>query len=217
VRKGLFIVFEGIDGAGKSTQVDLACAHVAKTLGHEALVRTKDLGGSPLGELLRRAMYKDVGIKNMAPGVVDLLFLAGHVQNWHMLVQPALDAGKIVVSDRWWYSQYAYGMHRGASEGGMLAYNRMHGGAADILFFFTGDPEVFLTRANARMDSATHQHQKPWNHVEQQTKIAHEYARLYGERPEWRPVDCTTATVEQVHLFVRHEIDVALKQREMMR
>ena len=68
---GTFIVFEGIDGCGKTTQVNRALLYLRQKFGCEQVRATKDLGGSLLGGELRKIVYEKVLPKDMAPGVLD--------------------------------------------------------------------------------------------------------------------------------------------------
>ncbi len=102
-RRGLFIVFEGGDGAGKSTQQRLLGAWFA-ALGHE-VVLTREPGGTPLGEVLRAALLHggDVDARTEA-----LLFATDRAHHVHTVVRPALARGAMVISDRYLDSSAAY-------------------------------------------------------------------------------------------------------------
>jgi len=214
-RGGAFIVVEGIDGVGKTSQVDRIFNYLVDKLNLGRVIRTKDLGGSKLGEILRKTMYEEVPIASMAPGVVDLLFLAGHVQNWHIIVKPALDHGLVVVSDRWWYSQFAYGAHRSTDPRAQTAYASMRGGDADVLIFLYGDPKILLARANARKDSTKHQHQKPWNFTDTQAKVAETYMKRYNQAPEWCPINVGERSEDEVWELVKPVVDDLLQRKHI--
>lgn len=102
--KGKFIVLEGVEGAGKSSQ----CTRLKDALsarGHDVIV-TREPGGVPLGEKLR-ALILDPAY---APDALTELYLYCAARRVHLAekVLPALDAGKIVVCDRFVYSTVAY-------------------------------------------------------------------------------------------------------------
>ena len=210
---GTFIVFEGIDGVGKTTKVNRAVEYLRSKFGIDQVETTKDLGGSLLGEELRKIMYEKVPPKDMAPGVLDLIFLAGHVQNWKTLVEPWLAEGKIVVSDRWYLSQFAYGPERGWNERVAKLYSEMHGCWPDLTIFLYGDPHVVLARANARADASVHQHRKAWNDPEKQLRIGQRYIDLYAGLRGWCAIDIDGKDEEQVWLEVQHAIDFATRER----
>ncbi|WJZ65764.1 dTMP kinase [Kocuria rosea] len=109
--RGLFVVFEGGDGAGKSTQVGLL-VDALRAEGHDTL-RTREPGGTPLGERVRELVL------DPAHGPVDaraeaLLFAAARAAHVAQLIRPALAAGRTVVCDRFADSSAAY---QGAGRG----------------------------------------------------------------------------------------------------
>lgn len=106
VSRSLFIVFEGIDGSGTTTQCDLLAAHVECELGYP-VERTREPGGTPLGEKIRALVLDPTG----GPiGHAAELFLcaAGRAQHVYGRIAPALDAGRLVVCDRYADSTMAY-------------------------------------------------------------------------------------------------------------
>jgi dTMP kinase len=100
--RGRFITFEGIDGAGKTTQIEalqkLLAAHGID------VVRTREPGGTPLGEKIRTLLLND----EMTPRTETLLFFAARSEHAETLIRPALAAGKWVISDRFTDATYAY-------------------------------------------------------------------------------------------------------------
>jgi dTMP kinase len=103
--RGLFIVFEGGDGVGKTTQVDLLCAWLANA-GHEVL-KTFEPGDSLLGTMIRRIVL-DPATGDMSPRAEALLYAADKAQHVFLVVRPALERGAVVVSDRYIDSMLAY-------------------------------------------------------------------------------------------------------------
>ena len=111
VAGGLFIVFEGGDGVGKSTQVDLLVSWLGE-LGHRA-VRTHEPGGSPLGPDIRRLLLSMAG-HPPSPRAEALLYAAERAEHVASVVRPALARGDVVVCDRYVDSSVAYqGVGRG--------------------------------------------------------------------------------------------------------
>jgi dTMP kinase len=205
----MFIVFEGIDGTGKGTQITRAIEYLENLLGKDVVVQSKDPGGTKLGLALRRVMYEEVPTTEMMPGVVDLIFLASHLQNWQTVVKPALDAGKVVVSDRWWYSQAAYMTQRQVPEPIANAYMQAHGRNCDLLIFLYGSAEVVLGRARAR-ESETHQSAKAWNDQQILEKIQNAYVDQFAGNPEWHPINIDGKTPDQIWSQVEQAIYYAL-------
>lgn len=100
---GLFIVFEGGDGAGKSTQVALLRAALER-VGRTVTV-TRQPGGTDLGRQIRQLVLHG---DHVAPRAEALLFAADKAQHVDLLIRPALSRGEVVISDRYTDSSVAY-------------------------------------------------------------------------------------------------------------
>ena len=109
---GFFISFEGIDGAGKSTHIDAFCDLLKSRFPDRTLVSTREPGGTVLGEQLRALLLE-------APMHLEteaLLMFAARREHLAQVIEPALAAGHIVVSDRFTDASFAYqGGGRGLS------------------------------------------------------------------------------------------------------
>ncbi|MFZ0530358.1 MAG: dTMP kinase [Propionicimonas sp.] len=105
VPQGLFIVFEGGDGVGKSTQAALL-AQWLESLGRE-VVLTREPGGTAIGQTLRRVVL-DPASGDVSPRAEALLYAADKAQHVYEVVLPALTRGAVVVSDRYVDSMLAY-------------------------------------------------------------------------------------------------------------
>jgi dTMP kinase len=109
VNKGLFITFEGTEGCGKSTQVELLARQV-RALGHH--VRTlREPGGTPIGEEIRHTLKHSKSNSAMTAEAELLLMNASRAQLVRETIRPALDAGEIVLCDRFYDSTTAYQGH----------------------------------------------------------------------------------------------------------
>ncbi len=102
---GLFLVFEGVDGSGTTTQVEHLCKFL-KSRGHE-VVRTREPGGTPLSERIRHLVL-DPNWKETSFLTELFLYAASRAQHVEELIAPALDRGSIVVCDRFTVSSVAY-------------------------------------------------------------------------------------------------------------
>ena len=100
---GLFVCFEGGDGAGKSTQVRLL-QEVLQQRGREVVV-TRQPGGTPLGEQIRELVLHG---DHVSPRAEALLFAADKAHHVDQLIRPAMDRGAVVVTDRYTDSSVAY-------------------------------------------------------------------------------------------------------------
>jgi dTMP kinase len=104
IQGGLFITFEGGEGSGKSTQAELLSLHL--DAGGWPVLRLREPGGTPLGEELRRLLLHRRD--QMTPETELLLFLAARAELVRRVIRPALDAGGIVICDRFADSTLAY-------------------------------------------------------------------------------------------------------------
>ena len=102
---GVFIVFEGGDGVGKTTQVDLLCAWL--TNAGQEVVKTFEPGDSTVGAMIRRIVL-DPATGEMSPRAEALLYAADKAQHIFSVVRPALQRGAVVVCDRYVDSMLAY-------------------------------------------------------------------------------------------------------------
>ncbi len=103
--KGKFIVFDGPDGAGKSTQRDV-CDQALRDAGVD-VVTCRDPGGTTIGDRIR-AVLLDYDLSTMDVTCETLLFMASRAQLVHEVIAPAIDAGKTVLCDRFITSTCAY-------------------------------------------------------------------------------------------------------------
>lgn len=101
----LFLTLEGPDGSGKSTQARLLADHL-RAKGENALL-TREPGGTPIGDQLRKVLM-DLGNKGMTPAAEFLLFSASRAQIVRQVIRPHLEAGGVVVCDRFADSSLAY-------------------------------------------------------------------------------------------------------------
>ena len=101
---GLFITFEGGDGSGKTTQINLLASWL-ESEGHTVVI-TREPGGTDLGTELRNIILHREGF--IAPRAEALLYAADRSHHIHTLVRPALQRGEIVVQDRYLDSSVAY-------------------------------------------------------------------------------------------------------------
>ena len=106
---GLFITFEGIEGCGKSTQVERLAKRLAKE-GHETLT-LREPGGTPIGEAIRDVVKFPPGHNPIAPDTELLLMNASRAQLVQQAIRPALANGAIVLCDRFYDSSLAYQGH----------------------------------------------------------------------------------------------------------
>ena len=111
-----FFSLEGIDGSGKSTQIDMLIARL--TAEGYSVVKLREPGGAKISERVREILL-DASFKGVMGDKTELLlYNAARAQVIHEIIQPALDAGKIVIADRFAWSTFAYqGFARGLGAG----------------------------------------------------------------------------------------------------
>lgn len=145
----MFITFEGIDGSGKSTQARRLAEHL-RAVGHE-VVLTREPGGSPGAEEIRRLVLEGDPDRWSAETEI-LLFTAARRDHLERVIEPALKAGRVVISDRFADSTRMYqGLSRGDLRG---VVDRLHalmiGREPNLTFVIDMDPDVGLARARGR-------------------------------------------------------------------
>jgi len=146
---GIFITFEGIDGSGKSSQARLL-AEQLKADGKQ-LVLTREPGGSEGAEEIRRLLVEGAPDRWSAETEI-LLFTAARRDHLEKTIEPALRAGKIVVSDRFADSTRVYqGVARADLRGVVDAlHEQMIGREPDLTFIIDMEPKTALARGLAR-------------------------------------------------------------------
>nr|WP_122012005.1 dTMP kinase [Maliibacterium massiliense] len=147
---GRLIVFEGQDGAGKSTQMDLLEARLRQA--GRAYVRTREPGGVPIAEKIR-ALLLDPENNAMDPRCEAYLYAAARAQHVAQVIQPALAQGKVVLCDRFIHSSLAYqGCARALGEEAVRRLNdlALQGVWPDVVFYFALPVAEGIRRISAR-------------------------------------------------------------------
>jgi dTMP kinase len=149
-RAGLFIAFEGVEGAGKSTQVR-KLVETLEAEGHDVVV-TREPGGPPVAERIRGVLLDPNG-GDMCPRTEALLYAAARAEHVEQVILPALAEGKTVVCDRFIDSSLAYQGHaRGLGESDVYEINRwaIGGLVPDVVVLLYLDPDEGLRRVAER-------------------------------------------------------------------
>jgi len=203
---GMFIVMEGIDGAGKSTQAKLL-AEWFEEQGYETVL-TKEPTDTAFGKLIRRLV-----LTGGREGIIDgarisheaeaLLFAADRAEHVHKLIKPSVEAGKVVISDRYFYSSLAYQWARGLDLGWLVDLNRF-AIRPDLTVLLDLPVKESMKRINGR--SIKTEFDKI---AELQKKVRENYLQLAKRFPEVRIVNAL-ADVEDIHndivALVEHEV-----------
>ena len=139
-KKGAFICIEGLDGCGKTTQAKLLARKLGKS--HRAIYTAEPSSGE-IGAFIReRCLY---GEKRLSPVAEALLFAADRVEHVENEVLPALNEGRLVISDRYIYSSLAYQGAAGLSLEWIKKVNE-HALKPDLAVFIDVDPKTAMQR-----------------------------------------------------------------------
>ncbi len=141
---GVLVAIEGIDGAGKSTQV----ARVAEALEREGyrVVRTHEPTDGPHGRRLRAS----ASAGRLSPEEELETFVADRREHVETLLRPSLDAGAVVLVDRYYFSSMAYQGARGLDPAEIQRRNERFAPRPDLLVILRVDPRAGVERVNAR-------------------------------------------------------------------
>jgi dTMP kinase len=193
---GLFVTFEGIDRAGKTTQAQL----LREALGADALA-VREPGGTAVGERVR-ALVKDPAVE-VGPEAEALLFAAARAELERCVIRPALEEGKVVISDRYLDSSLAYqGVARGLGVEEVARVNEFatRGLVPDLTFLLALDPDEAVARGGEddRFEGEGR---------ELQSAVLAGYEELArADAARWRRVDASR-TVAEVHAEVLAEVE----------
>ena len=188
----MFIAFEGVDGAGKSTQVRLLGEHLER--GGREVVFCREPGGTGLGEELRRILL-DPGSGDLQPEVEVLLFMAARAQLCNKVIRPELESGKVVISDRFLWSSVVYqGVVGGLGVEEVLSIGRVatRGLLPDLTFLVDLDPAA----SHSGLDDGDRMESRG---IEFQRRVRQGFLALAEEFQDKFILVDGSASIEQVH------------------
>lgn len=206
--KGLFIVFEGGDGAGKSTQMELLCAAL-RGAGVDPVV-TREPGGTSIGERIRDVVL-DPSTPELADRTEALLYAAARSQHVAEVIAPALAANQVVVSDRYVDSSVVYqGVARGLGSEAVRRLNRWSTNqiSPDLVVLLDVPPDEGLRRAGHapdRLEGAG---------LDFHTTVNEAFRRLAVMTPERYLTVDATRPVDEVHDVIRAAVWERLRLAE---
>lgn len=209
--QGIFISFEGVDGAGKTTQAERLRAYI-EARGRECVV-TREPGGTALGVAIRRMLLHgvetdDVGAADagadIAPRTEALLFAADRAQHVAEVVLPALRRGAVVVTDRYLDSSLAYqagGRELTAADIRSLSMWATDGLLPKRTYLLDLDPE----RSHARLQHAEDRMEAAGDDFQRRTRAA--FLDLAKDDPDRFRVIDAGQTIDEVWACVKADFD----------
>ena len=206
--KGLFIVMEGPDGSGKTTQINLLEQYL-KEAGYECLI-TREPGGTVIGEEVRELILNPE-YKEMSPVTEMLLYAASRAQLVHEVIGPALEAGRIVISDRFVDSSIVYqGIARNLGISTVAAVNAPGIGIyrPDGIFFIDLlEAEGIRRKKNQKKLDRMEQESIDFHHL-----VSEGYRKVLAERPEVIKID-GGKDIDVIQKKIRNHVDELLKKK----
>ena len=197
MNRGLFITFEGADGCGKTTQLNLLEKYL-KDKGLDVIV-TREPGAKGLGEKFREILLNYDGI--VSDRCESFLFLADRAQNIDTIVKPAVSEGKIVLCDRHIDSSTAYqGYGRGLDIQQIKNLNLLATGGMlpDLTIVFDIDIETSMQRVGKNKDRMENSGNEFFN------RVRNGYLELAKQEPDRIKVVDSTASIDDIHNKVKN-------------
>ena len=205
--KGLFIVMEGPDGSGKTTQINLLKEYLEEA-GYECLI-TREPWGTVIGEEVRQLILNPEH-KEMSPVTEMLLYAASRAQLVHEVIGPALEEGKIVISDRFVDSSIVYqGIARNLGISTVSAVN------APGIGIYRPDGIFFIDLSEAE-GLRRKKEQKNLDRMEQEGidfhhMVSEGYRKVLSGRPEVMKID-GGRSIDMIQKKIRNHVDELLKK-----
>jgi dTMP kinase len=198
----VFITFEGIDGVGKSTQVELLIAHL-ESLG-KTVCRTHEPGGTELGVEIRHLLLHRKG--EVSPRAEALLYAADRAHHVATKIRPALERGEVVVSDRYMDSSIAYqgsGRHLGFDQIRELSMFAADGLLPDLTVLLDLDASAAQVRRNKTGEEPDRLEREKIEFFE---TVRQAFLTLAKAEPQrWLVLDAS-ATVEDMQSKIRERV-----------
>jgi dTMP kinase len=204
----LFITFEGGEGTGKTTQVQLLVEHLQQA--GQNVLALREPGGTPLGDYLRS--WLKAGDQPLTPEAELLLFVAARAELVRTVIKPALAAGTHVVLDRYADSTTVYqGYARGLPMAQVRAANNIAsaGLVPDVTFLLDAPLDITLTRAFGREDAGARRFEDEVRAFHRRVRAG--FRRLAKRNPErWLIVDAAEKA-NVVHETIRKRVQGLLR------
>lgn len=195
MKRGFFIVFEGGEGSGKSTQVEFL-ANRLKEEGYSVVV-TREPGGTRIGEQIRAVTHSQENV-DLDPVAEAYLMAAARAQHVAETIKPAIEAGKIVISDRFLDSSLTYqGYGRKLGEEAVFQLNKLavRGASPDLTILLDLPVDVGLSR---KIESGKTRDRLDFQATDFYTRVQEGYLALAKKHPQRYVVIDATKSIETV-------------------
>lgn len=206
IKKGLFIVFEGPDKSGKTTQARLLKDYLEKK--GKKVILTREPGGTLVSEKIRKIILDP---KNKMSPLCELFLYeasrADHVEN---LIKPSLEKGYVVISDRFTIATLAYqGFARGLGERTVNILNRIAtlGLKIDIIFGFDIDEDEYYKRSSSFSKDRIEMEKKSF-----MRNVIKSYRKIYRKIRRVFVIDARKP-IDEIHKTIIAEVEKKLKLR----
>lgn len=204
--RGAFIVFEGVDGSGKSTQTFL----LTKYFGEQKVrsVATREPGGTVTGEMMREILLDPHG-EELAAQCELLLYMASRAQHVRRVIRPSLESGAIVVCERYNWSSIAYQGCAGdlpvatIEEIGAFATDGLE---PDLTILLDIDPEAAARREMLSAGPADHDRIEKKG-IPFQQKAREGFLRLAERHPETSRIVDAARPAKEIHEEIRKLVE----------
>jgi dTMP kinase len=206
---GLFIAFEGGEGSGKSTQATILKEWIESQ--GASVILTREPGGTDLGQGLRKILLaKETG--HISPRAEALLYAADRAHHVYSVIRPALDSGKVVITDRYMDSSIAYqgaGRVLSSEEVSRISRWATESLTPHLTIILDQSPEIGLARIpdGDRLESES---------IDFHERIRDEYAILAGADPERYLVLDATNGIDEIAIQIKERVATLLKTRSII-
>ncbi len=204
---GVLITFEGPDASGKTTQIRLL-EEMLRGMGLQPLL-TREPGGTPIGERIREILL-DRSSQEMTPMTEMLLYAASRAQHVEQVIRPALEAGRIVISDRFTDSSIAYqGYGRELGETVARINAIATGGLEpDLTFLLMTTPESMRKRIAEEQQDRMEAEQDAFHE-----KVLRGFLEVHRQHPERIERIDGTQTIEAIAARIREKALAIIRSR----
>lgn len=206
---GLFVAFEGGEGAGKSTAI-AAVAAAIKGDGFD-VVSCREPGGTPAGEEVRRLLHLE-----LTPWAEFFAFLVARAEIVARVIKPALDRGEVVLCDRFEGSTFAYqGFARGLDIGSLRIANSIatRGISPDLVLLLDIDPAIGIRRKAGEEEAI----RTGLEDLDFHERVREGYHRQAKADRKWRIIDASLPAEEVARLAISAVSDALYRQPRPVR